>query len=143
MRRVSLRGLSTGPDPANENRPYFVSERLKEGLWCWVDVWWRDGEFLLGTDEPKWKVKPSFLGIYSILANAKDFQTLLKLNDIRCPHTFMWTGSPILTPFDVVVTDQYIEGYESQTLLLTDDAIYAELPLWGICSDNINDIGTK
>lgn len=139
MNFVSLRGNLNGRDLENENRPYIVSERLKEGYWCWVDVWWKEDGFYLGTEEPKWLVKPSFVKIYSLLANAKNFTTLLKLYDIGCPHIFMYEDKPVLTDFGKIVSDTYIDGYEPNTILLTDDVIYRESSLYGIVSDYIFD----
>lgn len=139
MYLISLRGNTTGEDSTKENKPYNVTEILKTGLHCWVDVWWRDELFYLGKDEPKYPVKPTFLNMFSLWCNAKDFTTYLRLIDIKAPHPFMYRDSPTLSYGGDIVTAEHIEGRENRTILLTDDMIYSQIGLRGIVSANISD----
>jgi len=139
MYLISLRGNINGPDDTKENKPYQVGELLKEGWHCWVDVWWHDGSFWLGKDEPKHAVKASFLNIFGIWCNARNFETLLKLKDIKAPHCFLYDGIPTFSFTNEIITDRHFEGREASTILLTDDVIYTQMGLKGIVSANISD----
>lgn len=139
MYLISLRGNITGEDPTKENKPYQIGELVKDGWHCWVDVWYKDEKFWLGKDEPLHIVKPSFLNMFALWCNAKDFTTLLRLRDIKTPHAFMYQNSPTLTLTGEIVTDSHFEGRENITILLTDDTIYSQVGLKGIVSANIND----
>lgn len=139
MYLISLRGNLNGVDESKENKPYHISELLKEGWHCWVDVWWKDDGFYLGKEEPKYLVKSTFLNMFSLWCNAKDFNTYLKLIDIKSPHPFYYTGTPTLTYGGEIITEEYMEGREAKTILLTDDTIYSQMQMKGIVSSNIFD----
>jgi hypothetical protein len=66
-----------------------------------------------------------------------NFETLLKLKEYKSPHCFYYNREPLLTDGGHIITDQLIEGYESDTLMITEDYIYKDLPLKGIISENI------
>ena len=66
-----------------------------------------------------------------------NFETLLKLKEYKSPHCFYYRGEPLLTDTGHIISDQIIEGYEEDILLMTEDYEYATLPLRGIISENI------
>jgi hypothetical protein len=134
---ISLRGNINGIEKNKENKPYTVNQVLKSGMHCWVDVWWKDGEFYLGTFEPTYPVNPSFLKIYAIWANAMDFTTLLKLTELNSAHRFFYKGEPLITSSGHIITDTIIDGYESSTILMTDESSQYSQSLYGIVSNNI------
>jgi hypothetical protein len=139
MYLISLRGNLNGVDESKENKPYHISELLKDGYHCWVDVWWKDDAFYLGKDEPKYLVKNTFLNMFSLWCNAKDFTTYLRLIDIKTPHPFYYTDAPTLCYNGDIITSEYFEGRERNTVLITDDTIYSQMNLKGIVSPNISD----
>lgn len=134
---ISMRGNISGVEERTQNKPYQVNEVLKTGMHCWVDVWWKDDIFYLGTDEPTYPVKQSFISMYSVWANAMDFVTLLKLTECKSPHNFFYRGEPILSNTGHIITECIIDGYESSTILISDDSIYSTVGLYGIVSNNI------
>jgi hypothetical protein len=137
MYLISYRGNILGVDEQKENKPYQVTEVIRMGFHCWIDVWWHEEQFWLGTHKPKYPVKPSFINMFSLWSNAMNFETLLKLKEYKSPHCFYYNQEPLLTDGGHIITDQLIEGYESDTLMITEDYIYKDLPLKGIISENI------
>lgn len=138
MHLISLRGNTNGKDTQNENKPYVVSELLKTGLHCWVDVWYHEGKLYLGTDEPKYPVKPYFVNMFSLWCNAMNFETLIELKRLKAVNYFQYIGAPLLTNNGHILSDRIYDGWESTTVVITDDVIYTKLPLKGIISDNIH-----
>lgn len=137
MYLISHRGNILGVDEQKENKPFQVAEVIRLGFHCWVDVWWYKEQFWLGTEKPKYPIKPSFINMFALWSNAMDFQTLLKLKDYRSPHCFFYKGEPLHTDTDHIITDTLIEGYEYKTLLFTEEYESVNLPLKGIISENI------
>ena len=66
-----------------------------------------------------------------------NFETLLELKRLRATNYFMYSGSPLLTNRGYIISPTSIDGHEEETIVITDDPIYAQLPLAGIVSDNI------
>lgn len=137
MYLISYRGNILGVDEQKENKPFQVAEVIRMGFHCWIDVWWYEEQFWLGTHKPKYPVKPSFINMFALWSNAMDFQTLLKLKDHKSPHCFYYRGEPLHTDTEHIISDTLIEGYDYKTLLITDEYEYVNLPLKGIISENI------
>lgn len=137
MYLISLRGNILGVDSKKENKPFQIQEVIRMGFHCWVDVWWHENEFYLGTTEPYYPIKPSFLNMFALWSNAMNFETMLKLQEVRAPHFFFYKGEPILTHSNHIISEYLIEGKEENTILFTDEYEYSQLPLKGIISDNI------
>ena len=88
MYLISLRGNILGVDSKKENKPYQIQEVIRMGLHCWVDVWWHNEGFYLGTNEPYYPIKPAFLNMFALWCNAMNFETLIKLKEQKAPHYF-------------------------------------------------------
>jgi hypothetical protein len=51
---ISHRGNLNGPNPERENHPDYIWEALRAGYEVEIDVWWVEGKFKLGHDEPQY-----------------------------------------------------------------------------------------
>jgi hypothetical protein len=140
MYLISYRGNINEPTSINENRPYDVTEALKQGFHCWVDVWFHEGRLYLGSNEPKYVIKPTFVNIFSLWCNAMNFETLLELRRVKAVNYFQYRGTPTLTNRDYIISDKVIEGYEKDTIIFTNDPVYKELPFKGIISPTISEL---
>ena len=56
MRLISHRGNIKGPNPDQENRPWYIDEAILQGFDVEVDVWLVDDEIVLGHDFPQYYV---------------------------------------------------------------------------------------
>lgn len=137
MYLISYRGNIVGVDDKKENKPYQIQEVIRMGFHCWVDVWWYNNQFYLGTYEPYYPIKPSFLNIFAMWCNAMNFETLIKLKEQKAPHYFQYKGEPIMTNTEHFITDTISEFGLNDTLLITDDYNLVNLPLKGIISENV------
>lgn len=109
MKFIAHRGNTTGPVPALENKPTYITQALNSGFECEIDVWWRNG-WWLGHDQPDYEVPTSFLLQKGLWIHAKNLEALerlliLKVNCfshdkddyVLTSHGYIWAypGSPL------------------------------------------------
>jgi len=52
---ISHRGNISGPNPEKENHPEYILAALQAGYDVEIDVWFTEGKFMLGHDEPQYE----------------------------------------------------------------------------------------
>ena len=84
MRLISHRGNLNGPNKEHENHPDYIWEALQSGYEVEIDVWWVDGKFKLGHDEPQYDFPFSLIeNHYSKLwIHCKNMDALSQLNEL-------------------------------------------------------------
>ena len=84
MKLISHRGNLAGPNPERENHPDYIYEALQAGYDVEIDVWFKDGKFYLGHDEPQYLFPYDLLnGYYNKLwIHCKDMDSLSNLNEL-------------------------------------------------------------
>jgi hypothetical protein len=86
MKYISHRGNLKGPDLKNENHPDYIIAAHQQGFDVEIDVWYDNGKFLLGHDEPQHEVNIEFLFNKNFWCHAKNIDALLLMlqHDIHC-----------------------------------------------------------
>jgi hypothetical protein len=84
MKLISHRGNLEGPNPERENHPDYIMEAIQAGYDVEIDVWFKDGKFYLGHDEPQYLFPYDLLnGYYNKLwIHCKDMESLSNLNEL-------------------------------------------------------------
>ena len=84
MKLISHRGNLNGPNPERENHPDYIMEAIQAGYDVEIDVWFKDGKFYLGHDEPQYLFPYDLLnGFYNKLwIHCKDMDSLSNLNEL-------------------------------------------------------------
>ena len=121
MIKIAHRGNTNGRVPELENDPNYINSALSKGYFAEVDVWYKNGNFYLGHDEPSYPVDEDFLENGKLLCHAKNIEALhsmLKNPNIHC----FWHEGDLCTLTSQGFIWQYPEVY------------FAE-KLWGVCSD--------
>ena len=88
MTIISHRGNLEGPTDS-ENCPLYIKNVLKRGFHCEVDVWYVDGDYWLGHDEPMYSISSSFLKNAKLWCHAKNKEALEKMSKQDNIH-FFW-----------------------------------------------------
>jgi len=86
MKYISHRGNLKGPDPDLENEPGYIQDALDAGFDVEIDVWYINGKFFLGHDEPVYDIGENFLKDKRVWCHAKNpeaLEAMLKA-DIHC-----------------------------------------------------------
>jgi len=76
MKIISHRGNLRGRIPERENHPSYIVEAINLGIDVEIDVWYVDGEFYLGHDEPVYKIELQFLMHPALWCHAKNSDAL-------------------------------------------------------------------
>ena len=76
MKIISHRAYIDGEDPDVENHPAAIQALLDAGLGVEIDVWYIDGEYFLGHDDPKYHIQETFLEQEGLWCHAKNKDAL-------------------------------------------------------------------
>jgi hypothetical protein len=81
---ISHRGNINGPRPEMENKPSYILQALQYGFDCEIDVWFKEGKFYLGHDEPLYDFPFTLIEKHhnKLWIHCKDMASLTKLNEI-------------------------------------------------------------
>src|SRR5690554_6003019 len=87
---ISHRANRFGPNPSEENKPYYIQNAIDVGYIVEVDVWCLGKNLYLGHDKPIYLIDPKFLTDrkYNLICHAKNILALRSLLDINM-HCFM------------------------------------------------------
>ena len=121
MNKIAHRGNTQGRKVDMENDPYYIFDALKEGHYCEVDVWFKNGHYYLGHDAPQYPTDLDFLENDKLFCHAKNieaFHEMLKYPKINC----FWH-------------DQDECALTSHLFVWKYPEVYSKGKLWGICSD--------
>jgi hypothetical protein len=81
---ISHRGNISGPNPEQENHPDYIWTAMQAEYDVEVDVWFENGKFMLGHDEPQYEFPFELIqNHYSKLwLHCKNIDALSKLNEL-------------------------------------------------------------
>lgn len=136
---IAHRGNIHGPDSKLQNKPLQIQKALDLGYNCEIDVWYINGEFLLGHDEPKYKIYERSLENSKLWCHAKNLDALVQMlnnKKINCfwheEDKYTITSSGYIWCFpDVYVQNKCIQVHKGKKV---DHHNYK---CDGICSDYI------
>jgi len=84
MKLIAHRGNLNGPNPERENHPDYIWEAIQEGFDVEIDIWWVDGKFKLGHDEPQYDFPFNLIENHynKLWIHCKDMESLSRLNEL-------------------------------------------------------------
>jgi hypothetical protein len=143
MRLIAHRGNINGPDKEKENSPEHIFNALNSGYDVEIDVWFIEGKFMLGHDDPQYSFPFTLLENYSnrLWIHCKNIPALLELNKIDkvgSKLNYFWHDSDRA----VLTSKGYMWSIESiDTAILVMPESTGNTPLnstAGICSDYVS-----
>ena len=144
MKYIAHRGLLNGPDPEKENTPEQITLALAEGFDVEVDVWWTNGHWWLGHDEPKHQTSLSFLRTKGLWIHCKNTEALARLSDTRLHYFWHQTDCYTLTSKAVPWVYPGKHLFENAVCVMPEETMdlseTKHLKVYGICSDYIQEI---
>lgn len=139
MKYISHRGNLKGPDPILENEPGYIQDAVDAGFDVEIDVWYLDGKFMLGHDEPLYDVNTSFLQNPRFWCHAKNPEALefMMKHDIHC----FWheNDQRVLTSRGYVWTYPYKQIIDNAVVVILDkelDYAYVSRAV-AVCGDYV------
>jgi len=139
---ISHRGNINGPNPEKENHPEYILAALQAGYDVEIDVWFKNGKFMLGHDKPQYEFPFELLDKnYSRLwIHCKNMDALSVLNNLDPSGdkvNYFWHENDlgVLTSKGYIwSTNLFNRGILVMPELFDKQPIEATL---GVCSDNI------
>lgn len=144
MKLIAHRGNIHGKQPDLENSPGYILQAIRSGYEVEIDVWFVNGKFKLGHDEPTFDFPLTLLEDYyrSLWIHCKDVESLSKLNEIdkigtRLNYFFHDTDRGVLTSQGYIWS---IEPLDRGILVMPEVTCNEPLTTTiGICSDYVAD----
>ena len=113
MRKIiAHRGLLNGPDKNDENRPEIIENALIQNFDVEIDLWFIDGKWLLGHDNPQYEIQQSFFERDNFWIHCKNFDALNKLNNSNYYFNYFWHDKDAYT----LTSHNYIWAYPGSTV---------------------------
>ena len=135
---ISHRGNTEGRKADRENNPSYIDEALQLGYDVEIDVWFIEGVFYLGHDEPTYPVEREYLKNHKLWCHAKNIKALeaLLIEDIHC----FWHQNDDVT----LTSNGYMWTYQGKELTKKSIAVMPERKvelknISGVCSDYIKE----
>jgi len=136
---ISHRGNTNGVNVSLENNPVHINNLLKNNIQVEIDVWFKDGNILLGHDEPLYVVNFEFLKQDGLWCHAKNLDALHYMLEQNIKNCF-WHQEDDYT----LTSSGYIWTYPNK--FLTDKSIIVDTTerwrernynCYGVCVDYI------
>jgi hypothetical protein len=141
---ISHRGNINGKLSEKENHPDYILAAIQAGYEVEIDVWFKDGKFMLGHDEPQYEfpfelMQNHYSKLWLHCKNLEALEMFLKLDATGSKLNYFWHESDKVT-----LTSKNIMWAYPRTQPLKGSI--AVLPEWkeddvsqcaGICSDYI------
>jgi hypothetical protein len=138
---ISHRGNISGPNPARENNPEYLSRAVELGYSVELDLWCRKNEYFLGHDEPIYKIEKQFLLNDKFWIHCKNNQAILNISQFNKRVHYFWHEKDSYT----ITSHGIIWAYpgsllNSKTVCVLPESINVEENIkscYGVCSDFI------
>lgn len=144
MKFISYRGNIDGPRPVWENNPQYVDIALQYGYYVFLDVWYEEGQFYLGSNVKQYPIFESFLEKDKYICYPRTWETFDKLLRNEHIHT-LWHDIDYytITNRGWVWAHEHAENYSENTII-TNFGDMDDIPnVAGICSNYIRSIRRK
>ena len=142
MFKISHRGNLNGKNPVLENNPKYIIEALNKGFSVEIDIWFLEGNFYLGHDEPLFKIESNFLENPKLWCHAKNLSALTSLRKLKTIYFWHQEDDFTLTSNGYIWTYPNKELSENSICVLPErdkknNFNYKNYNCSGICSDFI------
>ena len=137
MKFISHRGNLTGKNHLLENNPDYILKAIQLNFDVEIDVFYKNKQFYLGHDFPKFKISKKFLENKKFWCHAKNLDALNALKETSA-H-FFWHQNDDVT----LTSNGYLWTYPGKKLfkksicVLPELKHYNKIECYGICSDFI------
>ena len=135
---ISHIGNINGKDVENENNPLYIDRALGKGYDVEVDVWYVNGKWYLGHDEPTYEIELDYLKDNNLWCHAKNIDALNEMTQYSDIHSFWHQGDDVtLTSKNFLWTSPNKQLTENSICVLPELNKQTPTDVFGICSDYI------
>lgn len=138
---ISHRGNTFGKNELEENKPSYINKAINNGYDVEIDVWYIQGEFYLGHDNPEYHITIDWLNNFSnkLWIHCKNIDSVVYFNKIKSDLHYFWHEKDTVT----LTSKNYIWVYPGNQPIKDSIAVMPEIhqekinDCIGICSDFI------
>ncbi len=139
---IAHRGNTRGKKVELENKPSYILNALERGFHCEIDVWYINGKFKLGHDEPQYEfpfelLENFYLKLWIHCKNKEALEKLYSIDPTGTKLNYFWhdTDYATLTSKGYIWSVNQVEG----GILVMPEATSTQVidTTRGICSDLI------
>ena len=136
---ISHRGNLNGPNPMKENSVEYINNALSKKFDVEIDLWFKNNNFFLGHDEPKYEIDLNFLKKPGLWIHAKNLECFYQLSNFDL--NFFWHEEDKIT----ITSKGFFWNYPGTLLskksicVLPEKSDIKEVDCLGYCSDFIKD----
>lgn len=135
MKIIAHRGNIEGPSEY-ENHPKHIAIALSLGFDVEVDVWYLNGDFYLGHDEPLYKIGESYLENKKMWCHAKNLDALSKmLNNNRIRSFWHENDRRTLTSDNFIWTYPNVKVCDKSVIVHLDNDWKNKYDCYAVCTD--------
>lgn len=135
MKIIAHRGNVVGPSD-KENHPKYIAIALSLGFDVEVDVWYLNGYFYLGHDEPLYKIGESYLENKKMWCHAKNLDALSKmLNNNRIRSFWHENDRRTLTSDNFIWTYPNVKVCDKSVIVHLDNDWKNKYDCYAVCTD--------
>lgn len=137
MKLISHRGNTKGPSKELENSPGLIERAISKGFDVEVDVWYVDGKFMLGHDQPTFEMGSYWLYHPKLWRHAKNLAALRRMLSAGVHCFWHENDARTLTSQGYVWTFPGVE-YDDRSVIVIQGQPPEKTPnVYGICSDYV------
>lgn len=141
MKFISYRGNIDGPRRAFENNPQYVDIALQYGYYVFIDVWYEEDRFWLGSDVKQYPIFEGFLEQEKYICNPRSWEAFDKLFNNKHIHT-LWHDIDYYTITNKgwMWAHEHAENYSKNTVITHFNDMDDVPDVFGVCSNYIRNI---
>jgi hypothetical protein len=130
---ISHRGNLEGRIPDKENHPFFVELAYLEGFDVEIDVWFHQGNYMLGHDCPQHVVPSWWLKHSWLWCHAKNVEAMERMFEDGI-HYF-WHENDRFTLTSKGIPWCYPENYNKNGIVVSKEPTLPPYSVFGVCTD--------
>jgi hypothetical protein len=139
MKIISHRGNLTGPNQEEENKMSYIDNSLSLGYDVEIDLWYVNGEFYLGHDNPVYRTNFEFISKNGLWIHAKNLDALYQLTKTNLHYFWHQNDDFTLTSKNIIWTYPDEETTKNSVIVTLENNInkFLNLDIYGVCADYI------
>ena len=139
MKIISHRGNLIGPNKEEENKMNYIDNSLSLGFDVEIDLWYVNGEFYLGHDNPEHRTSFEFISKNGLWIHAKNIDALYQLTKTNLHYFWHQNDDFTLTSKNFIWTYPDKETTKNSVIVTLENNInkFLNLDIYGVCTDYV------
>ena len=139
---IAHRGNINGPEQF-ENHPSYIDAALDQGYDVEIDLWYIDGKYALGHDEPQYEIRAKYLSQKGLWIHCKHYDALQQLIPTNYNYFYHTDEDYVLTSHKYIWAYPGKHGNKYTICVMPEWDNYPTNGFAGVCSDYVGKINDQ